>query len=234
MKGRVLLIAVTFLFATIPAAAESYEFSVEHEHALLSCRGTLVITPEKIEYKTTHEKHARAWRYDELQQVKVESKTKLELLTYEDEKLLLGRDRTLRFKLLDGEITPEISSLLLAHATRPLVTSVPPVTVGTPQFEAQVKHLHNFGGCEGVLRIFADQVTFESVDNLEHSRFWRYPDIRNYSQSDRFRLEIWTFETVFGGSKTYNFQLKRELPQQSYDYLWSRVYPSKFRITGIR
>jgi hypothetical protein len=43
MKGWALLIAVTFLFAATPAAAQSYEFSVEHEHTLRSCRGTLVI-----------------------------------------------------------------------------------------------------------------------------------------------------------------------------------------------
>jgi hypothetical protein len=117
MKGWALLIAVTFLFATTPAAAQSYEFSVEHEHTLRSCRGTLVITSVKIEYK--------------------------------------------------------------------------------------------------------------SADRLEHSRFWRYTDIQNYSQSERFRFEIATYETGFGGSKTYNFQLKRELPQQAYDYMWARVYPSK-------
>ncbi len=221
---------VTFLLVTVPAAAQNYEFPVEHQHTLRSCRGALVISPEKIEYMSVHEKHARAWRHVELQQVKVESKTRLALLTYEDEKRLAGRDREWRFKLLEGEITPEISALLLAQATRPLVTSVPPVTDGSPRFEVQVKHLHNFGGCAGTLRIYADRVAFESVEKPEDSRFWRYTDIQNFSQSERFRFEITTSETGFGGPRSYNFQLKQELPAQVYDYVWERVYPSKLRI----
>jgi hypothetical protein len=230
MKCRLPLIALTLMLATVPVAAQSYEFPVEHDHMLRSCRGALVITPEKIEYKTAHEKHARVWRYVELRQVKVESKSRLDLLTYEDEKWLGGRDREWSFKLLEGEITPEISALLLAQSTRPLVTSVPPVTEGSPRFEVPVKHLHNFGGCSGALRIYADRVAFESAEKPEHSRFWRYTDIQNFSQSERFRFEIATFETRFSGPKSYNFQLKQELPAQAYDYVWERVYPSKLSI----
>jgi hypothetical protein len=134
-----------------------------------------------------------------------------------------------RFKILDGEITPEISAILLAHTNRPLVTSVLPVTESTSRFEVSVKHLHNFGGCSGVLKIFADHMRFESAEKPGHSRFWRYPDIHNFSQSERFRFEIAPFETGFGGFKTYNFQLKQELPAQAFDYVWARVYPSKLR-----
>jgi hypothetical protein len=229
MKCRLPLIALTLLLATVPVAAQSYEFPVDHDHTLRSCRGSLVITPEKIEYKTAHEKHARVWRYVELQQVKVESKTRLDLLTYEDEKRLAGRDREWSFKLLEGAITPEISALLLAQSTRPLVTSVPPMTEGSPRFEVQVKHLHKLGGCSGALRIYADRVAFEPAERPDHSRFWRYTDIHNFSQSERFRFEIATFETGFGGPRSYNFQLKQELPARAYDYIWERVYPSKLR-----
>ena len=229
MKRWITLIVLTLLLAAAPAAAQSYEFPVEHDHTLRSCRGSLVITPEKIEYKTAHEKHARTWRYVELQQVKVESKTRIELLTYEDEKRLAWRDREWSFKILEGEVTPEISSLLLAQSARPLVTSVPPVTEGSPRFEIPVKHLHKLGGCSGALRIYADRVAFESAERPDHSRFWRYKDIQNFSQSERFRFEIATFETGFVGSKSYSFQLKQELPEQAYDYVWARVYPSKFR-----
>ncbi|HEY9430732.1 MAG TPA: hypothetical protein VI260_04520 [Blastocatellia bacterium] len=229
MKRWITLIALTLLLAAAPAAAQSYEFPVEHDHTLRSCRGSLVITPEKIEYKTAHETHARAWRYIELQQVKVESKTRIELLTYEDEKRLAWRDREWSFKILEGEITPEISALLQAQSARPLVTSVPPVTEGSPRFEIPVKHLHKLGGCSGALRIYADRVAFESAERPDHSRFWRYKDIQNFSQSERFRFEIATFETGFVGSKSYSFQLKQELPEQAYDYVWARVYQSKFR-----
>jgi hypothetical protein len=103
------------------------------------------------------------------------------------------------------------------------------VTQGPPRFEIPVKHLHKLGGCSGALRIYADRAAFESAERPDHSRFWRYKDIQNFSQSERFRFEIATFETGFVGPKSYSFQLKQELPEQTYDYMWARVYPSKVR-----
>lgn len=223
-----ILFAIIFIAAQ-PAAAQSYEFSVEHEHTLRSCRGKLVITPEKIEYQTEHKDHSRVWRYDELQQIKVESPKKLELVSYEDQKWRMGLDRVFKFKLLEGEITAEISALLLERATRPLVTSVAPAHEDAPAFETPVKHLHRFGGCLGTLKIYPDHVVYESQDMPSDSRYWRYGEIQNFSQSERYRFEIVSFEDKFGGPKAYNFQLREALPATAYDYVWARVYPSKLR-----
>lgn len=220
-----ILFAIVF-FAAPRAAAQSYEFPVEHAHTLRNCRGTLVITPEQIEYKTEHKRDARIWEYIEIQQITVVSPVELELTTYEDQKRLAGRDRVFKLRLLEGRITPEISALLLEKAPHPLVTSVPPENEGTPQFAIPVKHLHTFGGCSGTLKFYADRVVFDSQTD---GRFWRYSDIQNFSQSERFRFEITGYENKVGGAKAYNFQLKEELPAQTYDYVWARVYPSKFR-----
>jgi len=223
-----ILFAIIF-FAAQPAAAQSYEFSVEHEHSLRSCRGKLVITPEKIQYQTEHKDHARVWRYDELQQIKVESAKKLELVSYEDQKWRMGLNRVFKFKLLEGEITAEISALLLERATRPLVTSVAPAHEDASAFETPVKHLHRFGGCLGTLKIYPDHIVYESKDMPSDSRYWRYDEIHNFSQSERFRFELVTFEEKSGGPKAYNFQLREALPATAYDYVWARVYPSKLR-----
>jgi hypothetical protein len=131
--------------------------------------------------------------------------------------------------LLEGEITPEVSALLVERAYRPLATSVAPTTNDAPVFEAAVKHLHRFGGCVGALKIYSDRVVYEAKDEPEDSRFWRYSDIQNFSQSGRYRFEVTSFEDKFGGPKAYNFQLREELPAQAYDYVWTRVYPSKLR-----
>ena len=141
MKTSMLIFVLLLFGAALPAAAQVHEFPVEHDHAWRSCRGALVITPERIEYKTESKEHARAWTYSELKQIKVVSPTALELTSYEDQRLMLGRDRVFAFKLLEGEITPEISMLLMERATRPLVTSVPPTSEGEPRFSAPVKHL---------------------------------------------------------------------------------------------
>jgi hypothetical protein len=223
-----ILFAMIF-FAAAPAGAQSYEFSVEHEHTWRSCRGKLVITPEQIEYQTEHQEHARVWRYNELQQIKIESPQKLELASYEDQKWRLGLDRVFKFNLLAGEVTPASSSLLLERSARPLVTSVLPASEDKPTFEAPVKHLHRLGGCLGTLKIYPDRVVYESQEMPSDSRYWRYGEIQQVSQSERFRFEVVSFESKFGGPKAYNFQLREELPATAYDYVWGRVYPSKLR-----
>jgi hypothetical protein len=229
-KPLLLAVAAFVIAASKPTAAQRFEFPVEHEHTLRNCRGRLTITPEKIEYKTSQRKDSRMWLYVDIRQIKVESPTRLEIVTYEDQRRMLGRDRIFVFRLLEGEITSEVSALLMAKASRPLVTSVMPVTDGSPTFEIPVKHLHIFGGCQGTLRIYPDRVTYESSDRPTDSRYWRYRDIEHFGLPTRFRLEITTFEEKWGGpQKVYNFQLKGDFPAQAYDYLWVRVHPAEFR-----
>jgi hypothetical protein len=227
--NRILFVATLLIFFAVNHAwAQSYELPVEHEHTFRDCSGTLIITPEGIEYRTAHKEDARAWLYTDLRQIKIESSTRIELVSYEDQKRMLGRDRVFKFKALEGVITSEIGRLLVERAARPVVTNVAPVTEDAPAFEAPVKHLHRFGGCAGTLKVYPGRMVYESEDMPSDSRYWRYGDIQNISQSERYRFEIVTFEDRFGGPKTYNFQLRESLPAQAYDYVWARVYPSKF------
>lgn len=223
------ILFANIFFTTQTAAAQSHEFPVAHEHTLRSCRGKLVITPERIEYQTEHREHARTWRYTDLRQIKVASPKQLELVSYEDQKWRLGLDRIFKFKLRAGELTPALSSLLLERATRPLVTSVLPANEDAPAFETPVKHLHRFGGCLGTLKLYPDRVVYESQEMPSDSRYWRYGEIQHFSQSERYRFELVSFESKFGGPKAYNFQLREALPAPAYDYVWARVYPSKLR-----
>ncbi|HEY9435204.1 MAG TPA: hypothetical protein VI260_27425 [Blastocatellia bacterium] len=227
--NRILFIATLLIFFAVnPVSAQSYEIPVEHEHTFRDCRGTLVIMPEGIEYRTAHKEDARAWRYTDLRQIKIELPKSIELVSYEDQKRMLGRDRVFKFKALEGEITSEIGRLLVERAARPVVTSVAPATEDAPTFEVPVKHLHRSGGCAGTLKVYPGRIVYESEDMPSDSRYWRYGDIQNISQSERYRFEIATFEDKLGGPKTYNFQLREALPAQAYDYVWARVYPSKF------
>lgn len=223
------IVAFTIFFAPKVATTQPFEYQVEHLRAFRNSRGTLVITPEAIEYKTTAKNDSRTWRYMDIQQIKIASPTELEIVTYEDERRLLGRDRLFKFKLLQGQITPEVSARLMANAPRQVITSVMPEPEGRPTFELPVKHLHTFGGCQGVLRIYPDRVTYESTTKPSDSRYWRYADIQTFSHSTRYRFDITTFENQFGGpTRAYNFELKEEFPALAYDYIWVRVNPSGF------
>jgi hypothetical protein len=219
------------LFAASSTLAQSYEFKVERDLMLRNRQGKLIISPEKIEYQADHEGESRSWRYDELRQIKIESTRRIELVTYEDQKWKLGIDRIYKFKILEGEITPAVSALLAERAARPLVASVAPAPESEPVFEVPVKRLHRFGGCIGSLKIYPDRVVYEARNEPKNSRLWRYGDIQSFSQSERYRFELVSFEDKFGGSKAYNFQLREDLPAAAYDYVWARVYPSKIRLS---
>lgn len=224
MKWFVLLSLVILLAPS--AFAQNFTLIVEHEHTLKNCAGTLFITPEKIQYQTDEKRDAREWEYRDIRQVTIVSSVELELATYLDQKRLAGRDRVFKFKVTMGRITSELSAFLATKVKHPLVTAVPPQTAGTPLFTIPVKHQHVVGGCVGTLRIYDDRIEF---DSLTDARSWRYRDIQNVSHAERFRFEIVGYEDKLGGWKAYHFQLKEDLPSQAYDYLWSRVYPSKFQ-----
>lgn len=215
------------LYAASFALAQSYEFEVEHQRALRNHTGKLLITSERIEYRTDQKNESRIWQYNELRQITIVSPTEIVLTSYEDQKRMLGLDRVYKFTLLEGRITPAISTLLLEKSPRPPATSVMPTDEGAPLYSVPVKHLHRFGGCLGALKIYADRIVYQTQGEENDSRYWRYSDVQSFSQSERFRFEIVGFEDTFGGSKAYNFQLREELPAGAYDFIWQRVYPSK-------
>jgi hypothetical protein len=226
MKRILYAMILMMLFTPIVAKAQSFEFSVEHQHSLRSCRGTLTITAEKIEYQTAHKEDSRLWRYLEIRQIKIVSPTKLEITSYEDQRRMLGRDRIFKFKLLDGQITPEISTLFIEKTSYPVATSVMPETAELPAFELAAKHLHTFGGCEGVLKIYADRMLYKSADKTENSRYWRWTDIQSISRPGPYYFSLSSFESQFiGPAKSFNFELKEKMNEVIYDYLWGKINP---------
>jgi hypothetical protein len=232
---------VAILLLAFPAASSSrqqgtnFEFQVEHLHTLRNCRGTLIVTADGIEYKAGHKEDSRSWRYADIRQIKVESSKSIEIVTYEDQKRMWGRDRIFRFRLVGGAMSSETSAMLMAKATRPVVTGLFPTTTELPTFELPVKHLHSFGGCDGTLKVYSDRVTFQSAEQPTDSRYWRYSDIGRFGQPSRYRFELTTFEDKFGGpQKVYNFQLKAEFPAEMYDFLWVRIHPTNYYLRSNR
>src|SRR5262245_14467934 len=113
MQRLTLILFVALFFAARPAMAQRYEFAVKHDHTFGACRGKLIITQERIEYRTENKEHARSWLYTDLRQIKIVSPKKIELSSYEDQKWRMGLDRVYEFKLLEGEITSEVGALLV-------------------------------------------------------------------------------------------------------------------------
>ena len=220
--------ALSLLIASAPAWAQNFEYAVRHHHTFKDCRGTLKIDARGVEYETAHAKDGRKWKFSEIRVVEVKSPTEISIVTYEDQKRWAGKDKVFEFTLLDKKATPELSAFLLSHVKRPMELALIPESREKPAFEIPVKHLRTITGTRGVLRIYPDKVVYQSA-TAEDSRYWRFEDIERFSQPDRFRFQIVSYEPKAGGpTEAYNFQLMDDLPEGVYDYLWVRLHPSSY------
>jgi hypothetical protein len=210
------------------SSAQGFEYAARHRHLLRDCRGTLRITPDGISFEASRTADARAWTFEEIQTLAISSPTSISILTFEDQRRYIGKDRIFEFDLLEGKATPELSAFLLARVKRPLVLSVLPDEAGKPAFEIRAKHLGTITGAMGTLRIYADSVVFQSAREGD-SRFWRLPDIERISQPGRYHFQIVSQVPRAGGpTESYNFQLLEDLPRGVIDYLWVRLHPSPY------
>lgn len=75
-----------------------------------------------------------------------------------------------------------------------------------------VMHDHAvLGNCNGTLLVEQDRLVYNSTDQPEHSRTWKYTDINGLEQQGPHRLIVRTFEDEFfglGGTKDYEFVVK--------------------------
>ncbi|RMG55017.1 MAG: hypothetical protein D6723_03690 [Acidobacteria bacterium] len=232
MKTKVLIMSLLMgtmaLILAGSVRAQPFEFHVEHDHRLGHCRGTLVIGPETIQYRTPHRKHERIWRYTDIKRIEIRSPRIIHIVTYESRGKLWSANRRFEFKLRDEDITAAVSDFLLRRVTRPLVLSVLPTIERQPTFVIPAKHRHRRGGCEGVLKVYPDALVFAS-QNPKHTRYWRYQDIQQIGRLGPYQFEVATYEHQVGGpDRVFHFELKERLDDPIYDYLWVRVNRTKY------
>lgn len=214
--------------------ATDFRFRVKHDHLRKSCVGELVINNAGVEYLTDHEPHKRSWPFKDIRLLKLISAAKIEILTYQQRRLTpslnepfkLGSDESFKFELLEGEISPDLSEFLLERIKRPVVTTFVRQAgeVNPPLYAVPARHRHRWGGCNGELRVYDDKLIYESFEDKENSRLWRWSDIQGFGRSGRYKFDIVTFEPQFGGEKTFNFDLKEEITDEAYDFVWKKFY----------
>jgi hypothetical protein len=182
-----------------------------------------VFTDEGVEYKTTDEKDARRWAYEQVKQVQVQSPTLIAVRTYEDQGWTrLWADRTFEFEIEKGVVTPELSAFLLAKIPRPVVTAVLPPLAGTARYRVPVKHVRGRRGDEGELLLYSDALVYQSPQP-DASRYWRFGDLASALPLDRYRLVVTVYEGGAGEIRPFLFQLKADLPSGFCDTLWMRI-----------
>jgi hypothetical protein len=189
-------------------------------------RGQIEITDTGIAYRPDDGKTARFWKFEDIQSLDRLGPREFVLLSYDDERLLLGRDKEYRFRILAGELSDELFQRIAARIGKPVTDRVVPGSSGSV-YEVPAKHLHTFGGCEGTLRFDDRTIAYVTADRKD-AREWRLDrDVESVWALDRYRLEIWAYETnrrEFGQTRVFRFELKRALDPEFYRRLKLRLY----------
>jgi hypothetical protein len=217
--------------AAAPIAwAQSYTFEVRHRHWRKGAMGTLRISPDEISFEE-HGKNgktdSRSWRYEEIQQLEV-SPSGLRILTYEDSKWKLGRDREYIFDRVPKDLAVEAYPLWTSKLDQRFIAAVP-APEPVPEWKVGAKLDHGLSGTLGTLMIGKEQIVFDTGER-EGSRSWRLIDIENVSSSGPLDFTVTTTEKsgLFRGSgRQFHFQLQQPLKEDQYSALWRRVNRSK-------
>jgi hypothetical protein len=221
-------------------AQPSLQYEVWHGHfrpphirkagnmGMLTVSDTGVSFEEKYQSgKTPKHPHTWHWDYQDIQQLKIASKS-LTVLTYKDNKWKLGADREYEFDLVSENTFQDVYPVLKNRLDQRFVAALTERPTDT-LWEIPVKLLHRFSGDEGVLRVGTDAIVYSS-EKKDASRTWRYEDIDNVSSAGPFELTITTYEGAeldYGDRKQFNFQLKAKVEEDRFNDLWLRLNQSK-------
>ena len=208
--------------------AQTFSYDVRHEHWRKGGEGVLRIDGDSISFVETGKakEHSRTWKYADIQQLSVEP-SEIRILTYEDQRWQLGRDREYTFDRLPAQAAKELYPFLRSKLDRRFVAEVADSEI-QPLWQMDVKLQQKWGGSQGRLLVGADRIVFETEKPGE-SRSWRYKDIDNISSSSPLDLTIMSAEHSgwsHAGTREFRFQLKQELAETRYDDLWRRVNSS--------
>lgn len=200
--------------AVMVAAAQpvGMRYEVRHKHNRKGAPATVVFTDSGVSFEDA--KHKASWKYEDIQRLEL-SPAELTIITYDDSKWQLGRDRRYEFDQLPKDMAAQLYPNLYARLDARFVPELPDAFV-EPVWQAPAKVLHGWSGAQGTLKVGADRVVFESTKPGD-SRTWRYSDITNFSSAGPFELTL----TSLDGST--RFQLKQALPENRFNELWRRI-----------
>jgi hypothetical protein len=211
------------------AFAQPFTYEVRHRHWHGGAAGALRISQDSIAFEENSKggNHSREWKYEDIQQLSL-SASELRILTYQDRKWQLGRDRDFVFERLPEHFAQLAYGLFRRRLDQRFIAELADVD-GTVLWRTAAKLRHGLGGSEGALRIGEDRIVYETSSSGE-SRTWRFTDIDNISAAGRFELAITTIELSgwrHAGPREFRFQLKQALSESRYNELWRKIYQSK-------
>lgn len=204
---------------------------VRHDHNPWGkCTGELIVTETGIEYRTQKKKHNRQWQWVDIQTFDRKSPTSFSVLTYEDQKWVLGADLHFNFTVPPEQepLSEETFQFISKHLAKPVTDRIAKSIEA--EYRLTAKHLHTFGGCEGTLSFGKDWIVYET-DHEKDARSWkRDRDVESVWSLNRYQLEIHVFEEnkrAFDKSRRFRFQLKEPLDETYYEQLRREFFPTR-------
>ncbi len=221
--------AVMALVAAPAFCAETARVAVRHVHGHGGANGTLEAGADGIVYREEGGKaeHGRTWRYGDIEQLTLTPEA-VTVVTYEDRKWELGRDREYVYRLKEDGAARKLYAVLGARMDGRLVAWVAEGD-GKPVWRTGAKMLRGWAGVQGELEIGAERIVFRSGAK-DGSRTWRRRDIENISREGPRGLAITSGEKsarLHAGPREYRFQLKREMSEEEYNEVWRAMEGGK-------
>lgn len=219
MALRIEKTAFILIVSGVILAAQDLTFSVRHNHLHKYGVGTLTFTENTIQWEEpgkSHE-HSQLWTYEQIQRLEL-AQDQVRIVTYEDIRWQVGRDRAFLFDHIPADLASRVYPFLIAKLDQRFQAHVYDPSI-EPIYETPAKLLLGRAGSNGVLKIGPDRITFNGGDRGQ-SRTWRYSDITIFSNAGPFDLTLATLE---GENR---IQLKRPLPEATYTDLWRRISES--------
>jgi hypothetical protein len=216
---------LAFLIFSRPLAAQTLTV-IQEKSLWRDGKGIIEITNDGIEYRADKAKNSRDWKYQDIQYFDRISRKEFTILSYEDNPLLLGRDKQYRFRIIEGEMTETLFEKIRDRINKPATNRAFPALQNV-RYALPVKHLHALGGCEGTLE-FTDDAIYYVTKNKKDARAWRLAvDVQSVWSSDPYQLEIHIYENnrrEFSRTRVYRFELKQSLNPDWYRSLKLKLY----------
>jgi hypothetical protein len=189
-------------------------------------KGTLSFSEEGIRFDAAKKKYSFDLPYTGVQQFDRQDANTIRILTYKDRWQYGWADQEYTLRLEPEALSDDLWRTLVERLPTPVVDRSGEA-LGAVEYRVPVKHLHRFGGCDGVLRFTREGIAFQSED-AEDSRRWRFGDeIAGVWSDGPYELEISAFEHTRaqpGDRRPFRFQLKRKLDEAYLDSLKYRLY----------
>ncbi len=206
-------------------AAETFPVTLE-KTLWRDGKGTVEIDDQGITYTAPKKEHSRSWSWLDIQYFDRVSPTEFVVLTYQDDRRLLGRDEQYHFHIMQGELSDALFVSISAHLKRPVTDRVAPGKIAA-RYVIPVKYEHGLGGSEGELQ-FTDDAIYYVTKHAPDGRTWRLNrDIVSVWSDDPYRLEIRAYDNnrrEFSRAATYKFDLKEKLNSAFYRELKLKLY----------